>query len=226
MEDKMSYEFKLAPSILAADFSVLGKQVAAAERGGAKYLHLDIMDGRFVPNFTFGATVIKSIRKSSNLFFDCHLMVEKPFDFIDPCFRAGVDNITVHYESLKEKTKEALLYIKSLGIKASLAISPDTEVCVLRDYLEYVDMILIMSVYPGYGGQKFIEKSMDRLRAAREAAQPYGIDVEVDGGVHLGNIRQIFDAGANVIVAGSAVFGAEDIEEETKKLCRAAGDEA
>lgn len=222
----MDYKFKLSPSILAADFSVLGEQIAAAERGGAEYLHLDVMDGRFVPNFTFGATVIKSIRKSSGLFFDCHLMVENPFDFIDPCFKAGVDNITVHYESLKEKTKEALLYIKSLGIKAGLAISPDTDVQVLGDYLEYIDMILIMSVYPGFGGQKFIEKSMDRLRTAREMAEPYGIDVEVDGGVNSGNIKSIFEAGANVIVAGSAVFGAQSIEEETKKLCRIVGDEA
>lgn len=222
----MDCKFKLSPSILAADFSVLGEQIAAAERGGAKYLHLDVMDGRFVPNFTFGAAVIKSIRKSSNLFFDCHLMVENPFDFIDPCFKAGVDNITVHYEALKEKTKEALLYIKSLGIKAGLAISPDTEVRVIGDYLEYIDMILIMSVYPGFGGQKFIEKSMDRLRAAREMAEPYGIDVEVDGGVNSGNIKAIFEAGANVIVAGSAVFGAQNIEEETKMLCRTVGDEA
>lgn len=226
MEAEMSYEFKLSPSILAADFSVLGEQIAASERGGAKYLHLDIMDGRFVPNFTFGAAVIKSVRKSSNLFFDCHLMVEDPFEFIDPCFKAGVDNITVHYESLKEKTKDALLYIKSLGIKSSLAISPDTEVGVIKDYLKYIDMILIMSVYPGFGGQRFMEKSMDRIRAAREAAQPYGIDVEVDGGVHLGNIRQIFCAGANVIVAGSAVFGAQDIEEAARRLCRAAEGEA
>jgi ribulose-phosphate 3-epimerase len=217
--------FKLSPSILAADFAHLGEQVDKAEQGGAKYVHLDVMDGKFVPNFTFGATVIKSLRKSSDLFFDCHLMVENPYDFIDDCYKAGVDNITIHYESLRERTGEALKYIKSLGIKAGLSVSPDTDVEVVREYLPDIDMILIMSVYPGFGGQKFIEKSLEKLSAARKMADEYSIDVEVDGGVNFENIKTIYDAGANVIVAGSAVFGADDIAEATRKLIAQVGDD-
>lgn len=217
-------EFKLSPSILAADFAILGEQIASAERGGAKYLHLDVMDGRFVPNFTFGAPLIKSLRKSSGLFFDCHLMVERPYDFIDSCRAAGADNITVHYESLGEKTSEALRYIKSLGIRAGVSVSPDTDVSVMRGCLPDADMILIMSVYPGFGGQKFIEKSYDRLREARKMADMYNIDVEVDGGVNEGNIKDIYNAGANVIVAGSAVFGAKDVKAAAERLIAIVGD--
>ncbi len=217
----MVREFKLAPSILSADFSVLGEQIKKAELGGAKVLHIDVMDGRFVPNFTFGALLVKTIRKCSNMFYDCHLMVEKPYDFIDGFFKAGADNITVHYEALGDKTGECLDYIKSLGIKAGLSISPDTPVEVIKPYLSKVDMILIMSVYPGFGGQKFIEKSLERLNAVREMTKDYDIDIEVDGGVNNDNIKEIVAAGANVVVAGSAVFAKEDIVSATKELCEA-----
>lgn len=219
MADKR--EFKLAPSILSADFSVLGQQIKEAEKGGAKVLHIDVMDGRFVPNFTFGALLVKTIRKCSDMFYDCHLMVEKPYDFIDPFFKAGVDNITVHYEALGDETGKALDYIRSLGIKAGLSISPDTSVDVLKPYLDKVDMILIMSVYPGFGGQKFIPESLDRIAAVREMTKGYDIDIEVDGGVYDENIKTVVDAGANVIVAGSAVFGKDDITLAARKLCEA-----
>ena len=152
MENKR--EFKLAPSILSADFSMLGQQIKEAEAGGAKVLHIDVMDGRFVPNFTFGALLVKTIRKCSNMFYDCHLMVERPYDFIDAFYKAGVDNITVHYEALGDKTGEALEYIRSLGIKAGFSISPDTPVEVIEPYKDKVDMVLIMSVYPGFGGHQ------------------------------------------------------------------------
>lgn len=221
----MKREFKLAPSILSADFSVLGSQIKEAEKGGAKVLHIDVMDGRFVPNFTFGALLVKSIRKCSNMFYDCHLMVERPYDFIEVFYKAGADNITVHYEALGEETGKALDYIHSLGIKAGLSISPDTPVEVIKPYLDKTDMILIMSVYPGFGGQKFIEKSLDRLSAVREMTKGYDIDIEVDGGVNAENIKTVVNAGANVVVAGSAVFGAENIAPAAQKLCKAAENE-
>ncbi len=222
--DKVKREFKLAPSILAADFSILGEQIKKAEEGGAKVLHIDVMDGRFVPNFTFGALLVKSIRKCSNMFFDCHLMVEKPYDFIDAFHKAGADNITVHYESLGENTAAALDYIRSLGIKAGLSISPDTPVEVIKPFLDKCDMVLIMSVYPGFGGQKFIEKSLDRISEVKLLTKEYDIDIEVDGGVYEENIKRVVDAGANVIVAGSAVFGKEDIVLAARKLCEAANE--
>lgn len=218
----MKREFKLAPSILASDFSVLGEQIKKAEEGGAKVLHIDVMDGRFVPNFTFGALLVKSIRKCSDMFFDCHLMVEKPFDFIDSFFKAGADNITVHFEALGEETGKALDYIKSLGIKAGLSVSPDTPVDVITPYLDKVDMVLIMSVYPGFGGQKFIPESLERIKRVKELTAGYDIDIEVDGGVYEENIKMVTDSGANVIVAGSAVFGKEDIAEAARKLIEAA----
>lgn len=219
----MVMDIKIAPSILAADFSCLGEQIRKAEEGGAKLLHLDIMDGRFVPNFTFGAVVIKPLRRICALKFDCHLMVERPWDFIDACRDAGADNITVHYETLGENTAEALRHIKALGLSAGLSISPDTPVKAIEPYVNDADMILIMSVYPGFGGQRFIEKSLGRIRVAREIAGGRA-DIEVDGGIYLGNIRTVVDAGANVIVAGSAVFGAADIKGAVIDLRRAAGD--
>lgn len=219
----MVMDIKIAPSILAADFSCLGEQIRKAEEGGAKLLHLDIMDGRFVPNFTFGAVVIKPLRRICGLKFDCHLMVERPWDFIDVCRDAGADNITVHYEALGENTAEALRHIKGLGLSAGLSISPDTPVKDIEPYVNDADMVLIMSVYPGFGGQKFIEKSLSRIREAREIVGGMA-DIEVDGGIYLENIKAVVDAGANVIVAGSAVFGATDIKGAVIDLRRAAGD--
>ncbi len=218
----MSHELKIAPSILAADFSILGEQIVRAQAGGAKYLHLDIMDGRFVPNFTFGATVIKPLRKVCDMVFDAHLMVENPLDFIKPLKDAGADNVTVHYESLGNDTERALRYIKELGMTAGLSVSPDTDVDVIRPYIGLADMILIMSVYPGFGGQKFIEKSIERIKRARQLTLVCDTDIEVDGGIGKGNIKRVVDAGANVIVAGSAVFNAEDISEAVRELIRAA----
>ncbi|MBQ7876759.1 MAG: ribulose-phosphate 3-epimerase [Clostridia bacterium] len=223
MADKR--EFKLAPSILAADFSILGQQIKEAEKGGAKVLHIDVMDSRFVPNFTFGALLVKCIRKCSDMFYDCHLMVERPYDFIDAFYKAGADNITVHYEALGDETGKALDYIRSLGIKAGLSISPDTPVDVVAPYLDKADMILIMSVYPGFGGQKFIPESLERIAKVKSMTEGYDIDIEVDGGVYEENIKTVVDAGANVIVAGSAVFGKENIALAAEKLIKAATNE-
>ncbi|MBR5535932.1 MAG: ribulose-phosphate 3-epimerase [Clostridia bacterium] len=220
MADKR--EFKLAPSILSSDFSILGQQIKEAEAGGAKVLHLDVMDSRFVPNFTFGALLVKTIRKCSDMFYDCHLMVERPYDFIDAFYKAGVDNITVHYEALGEETGKALEYIRSLGIKAGLSISPDTPVEVIEPYKDKVDMVLVMSVYPGFGGQKFIPESLERIARVREMTKAFDVDIEVDGGVYEENIREVVNAGANVIVAGSAVFGKDDIKAAAEKLIKAA----
>lgn len=216
MADKR--EFKLAPSILAADFSILGQQIKDAEKGGAKVLHIDVMDSRFVPNFTFGAMLVKSIRKCSDMFYDCHLMVERPYDFIDAFHKAGADNITVHYEALGDETGKALDYIHSLGIKAGLSVSPDTPVEVVEQFLDKTDMILVMSVYPGFGGQKFIPESLERIKKVREMTKGYDIDIEVDGGVYEENIKCVVESGANVIVAGSAVFGKEDVSEAARRL--------
>lgn len=221
----MRREFKLAPSILAADFSELGRQIQEAERGGAKVLHIDVMDSRFVPNFTFGAMIVKSVRKCSNMFFDCHLMVERPFDFIDAFYKAGADNITVHYEALETETERALDYIHSLGIKAGLSISPDTPTEAVKPYLDKADMILVMSVYPGFGGQKFIEKSKERIKEIAQMIGDRNVDIEVDGGICEENIKSVVDCGANVIVAGSAVFGQKDIAEAARRLTGAATNE-
>lgn len=218
-------EFKLAPSILAADFSILGQQIKDAERGGAKVLHIDVMDSRFVPNFTFGALLVKSIRKCSDMFYDCHLMVERPYDFIDAFFKAGADNITVHYEALGEECGKALDYIHSLGIKAGLSISPDTDAEVIKPFLDKTDMVLIMSVYPGFGGQKFIPESLEKIKKVREMTKGCDIDIEVDGGVYEENINSVVKSGANVVVAGSAVFGKEDVVKAVRLLTERAENE-
>ncbi|MFI3212678.1 MAG: ribulose-phosphate 3-epimerase [Eubacteriales bacterium] len=212
----------LSPSILAADFAILGEQIKEVEESGAKYLHIDVMDGHFVPALSFGMSVIKSIRKYSNLFFDVHLMIENPERYIDEFVKAGADSITVHVE-VNGVIQEILEQIKNNGVKVGLSIKPNTPVESVIPYLDQVDMILIMCVEPGFGGQGYLPQSTERIKATKKLVDHYGkeIDIEVDGGITLDNVEMILDAGANVIVAGTAVFSNDirkNVENFMKKL--------
>ncbi len=198
----------LAPSVLSADFSALGEEIAAVAAAGAEVIHLDVMDGQFVPNISFGAPVIASVRKVTDALFDVHLMIEEPVRYLEAFKKAGADIITVHYEACAD-VKATLEQIKAMGLKAGLAVSPDTPASVVEPFIPLVDMILVMSVYPGFGGQSFIAGSLDKVRAVKEMAAKAGKEemwIEVDGGIGAGNIREVKAAGANVLVAGSAVF--------------------
>lgn len=210
----------ISPSLLACDFSKIGDELKRIEDAGAEYIHLDVMDGIFVPNISFGQPVIKSIRKISGLVFDVHLMITDPIRYIDSFADAGADIITVHLESA-DNIARVLEYIKSKGIKASLSIKPKTPVAELKPYLPLLDMILIMSVEPGFGGQSFIEESTEKIRQTKELTESLGygnIDIEVDGGISGKNVRQVIEAGANVIVAGSSVFHSDNIKEAVAAL--------
>ena len=214
--------FKLSPSILSADFSQLGKQVALIEKGGADLIHVDVMDGHFVPNISFGAAVMKSVRESTNLNFDVHLMIEEPDLYIDDFLTDKTEYITVHQEVCRHLHR-TIGHIKSLGIKAGVSLNPATSIETLTEIISDVDLILLMSVNPGFGGQKFIQGTLDKIRRLSEMRKSTGTGfmIEVDGGVNLENAASLIEAGADILVAGSAVFGAEDIVErirEFKKL--------
>ena len=198
----------LAPSILAADFSKLGNDINAAVAAGAPMIHLDVMDGMFVPNISFGVPIIESVRKITDAILDVHLMIEEPIRYLDSFCVAGADIITVHYEAC-EDVNATLSKVKSLGVKVGLSISPDTPVDVLKPFFDMIDMVLIMSVYPGFGGQKFIEASLEKVQAVREMEnelEKEDLWIEVDGGIGEDNIIKVMEAGANVFVAGSSVF--------------------
>ncbi len=200
-------KYILAPSILAADFKNLGNEIKATEENGAKYLHFDVMDGLFVPSISFGMPVLKSIKSCTNQVMDVHLMINEPIRYVEAFKEAGADLITIHLEAC-EDVDTTLEKIKECGLKAGISICPDTPVSALEPYMEKVDMVLIMSVHPGFGGQKFIENSLDKIRETRALANEKGLDldIQVDGGIYLTNVREVLDAGANIIVAGSAVF--------------------
>ena len=209
----------LAPSVLSADFSVLGNDIATVATAGAEVIHLDVMDGNFVPNISFGAPVISSVRKVTSALFDVHLMVEEPIRYLKDFKKAGADIITVHYEACQDLAA-TLSELKALNVKVGLAINPDTPVEVLKPYIKDVDMVLVMSVYPGFGGQSFIESSYEKIKAVKQMALDHGLDklwIEVDGGIGAGNIEQVKNAGANIFVAGSAVFK-DNIIENTMSL--------
>ena len=205
-------QIKIAPSILSADFSKMGEEVVSLEKCGADLIHCDVMDGVFVNNITFGIKMIEDIRKMTDLPLDCHLMIVHPEKYVERFAKAGADIITVHYEACQDNLEEVLNLIKSTGVKCGAVINPDTPVEKIAHLIPLCDMVLIMSVFPGFGGQKFIPSALDKLRQVRAIAQKCGkqIDVQIDGGVGLDNIAEIKAAGANVIVAGSAVFKASD----------------
>ena len=198
----------ISPSILAADFNILGEQIQEVEKSGAEYLHIDVMDGMFVPSISFGMPVIASIRKNSGLVFDVHLMIEEPIRYIEEFAKLGADSITFHLEAAGERIKETIDKIHTLGCKVGLSIKPATPITALLPYLESVDMILIMTVEPGFGGQKYIQASTQKIKDLRGVLTEKGLplDIQVDGGITAENIFEVTQAGANVIVAGSAVF--------------------
>lgn len=209
---------KLSPSILACDYNILGAQVKEAVDAGAQYMHLDVMDGLFVPSISLGMPVISSLRKSTDVVFDTHLMINEPIRYIEEFVKAGSDIITVHVEACSD-IKATLQKIKDFGVKAGLVINPGTPVKELVPYLDMVDMILLMSVNPGFGGQKYIDEVTDKIKEARKLIDESGrkIELEVDGGVNMSNIDIVLEAGADVIVAGSAVFGG-NITENVKNF--------
>ena len=211
---------KIAPSILSADFSKMGEEVSSLERCGADIVHCDVMDGVFVNNITFGIKMVADIRKQTKLPLDCHLMIVHPEKYVERFAKAGADIITVHYEACKDNLKEVLALIKATGKKCGAVINPDTPVEAISDIVELCDMVLVMSVFPGFGGQKFIPSALDKLRQIRAIIDASGkdIDLEIDGGVNVENVAEIKAAGANVIVAGNAVFKAENRAETIARL--------
>lgn len=205
----------VAPSILSADFSKLREEVQMVENAGSEYIHIDIMDGHFVPNLTMGPCVVASLRPHCKAVFDVHLMIENPEKYVESFAKSGADIITVHYETTKN-LGGLIKQIKSLNVKVGITINPDTPVDVLLPYIEDVDMVLIMTVNPGFGGQSLIEECLDKIRFLRDKYPE--LDIEVDGGVKLDNLDKVIDAGANIIVAGSAVFNAENPEDVVKVI--------
>ena len=210
--------YVLSPSILAADFKVLGQEMKKTEENGAAYIHFDVMDGMFVPSISFGMPVLASIHDATEQFMDAHLMVQEPIRYVEAFQKAGADYVTVHLEAC-EDVKTTLDKIHACGMKAGLAVNPETDVKELVPYLEDVEMILIMSVQPGFGGQKFIPESLDKIREVRAMLNEKNLetDIQADGGIYVENVREVLDAGANVIVAGSAVFRG-DAGENTAKF--------
>lgn len=211
---------KIAPSILSADFSKMGEEVCSLQECGADLVHCDVMDGVFVPNITFGIKMVEDLRKVTSLPLDCHLMIVNPEKYVDKFAAAGADYITVHYEACKDNLASVLKQIKAAGVKCGAVINPDTPVCAIADCIPLCDMVLVMSVFPGFGGQKFIPSVLDKVREIRAIADGLGldIDIQIDGGINAETAVLAREAGANVLVAGNAVFKAENRAEMIKKL--------
>ncbi len=202
---------KIAPSILSADFAKLGEEILAVERAGADYIHVDVMDGHFVPNITIGPLIVEAIRPVTKLPLDVHLMIDNPDQYIEAFAKAGADYITVHVEACRHLHR-TIHHIKSFGIKAGVVLNPATPVYTIQHILKDIDMVLLMSVNPGFGGQKFIPEVLPKIRKVKEMADSIGkeIEIEIDGGVNSETAKLCVEAGANVLVAGSAIYDQED----------------
>ena len=211
--------FEIAPSILSADFTRLADEIAAVEAGGASVLHVDVMDGHFVPNITIGLPVVKSLRKATKMTIDTHLMIDEPNTYAVKFVEAGADMVSVHVEA-DVHLQRTLVAIREAGAKAGIAINPATPLSALEEALPYADFVLLMSVNPGFGGQSFIPTSMDKLRRLKRMITDRGLDVriEIDGGIDAGNIAEVVASGAEIIVAGSAVYGRGNATESVKEL--------
>lgn len=210
---------QLAPSILSADFSRLGESVKTIEKAGAHLIHVDVMDGHFVPNISFGAAVMKSLAGKTELPFDVHLMIENPDKYLEDFVTDQTEYITVHQEACVHLNR-TVQHIKSLGIKAGIALNPATPLTALEYCIEDVDMVLVMSVNPGFGGQKFIASALDKVKdlSKMKTERNPELKIEIDGGINLSNVRTVTDAGVEIVVAGSSVFGSDDVEGSVKKF--------
>lgn len=208
----MERNIKIAPSVLSADFAKMGEEIKSVEQAGADVIHLDVMDGVFVPNITFGIKMVADVRRITSLLLDCHLMIVHPEKYVKDFAKAGADYITVHYEACGESLKDTLLRIKENNVKCGLVINPDTPVEKVENLIPLCDMVLVMSVFPGFGGQKFIADVLDKCRAIRKIIDENNLDclLEIDGGINADTAKFAREAGCDVLVAGSAVFGASD----------------
>ncbi|HWQ80060.1 MAG TPA: ribulose-phosphate 3-epimerase [Anaerovoracaceae bacterium] len=210
---------RLAPSILSADFSRLGEQIALIEKAGAQVIHIDVMDGHFVPNISFGATVMKSLLGKTKLPFDVHLMIEDPDKYLEDFATESTEIITVHAEACRHLHR-TVQHIKSLGIRAGVSLNPATPLSALDVIFEELDLVLLMSVNPGFGGQKFIPSAMGKIKTLKEMKDKRNpsLEISVDGGIGLDNVKSVTDVGVQLVVAGSSVFGAPDIEKRVKEF--------
>ncbi len=213
----MKKKVKIAPSILSADFSKLGKEIIDIDKAGCDLIHIDVMDGHFVPNLTIGPSVIKSIRKYSDKIFDVHLMIDPVHKYIPEYISAGADIITIHLE-IEQNVLESILLIKKLKKKVGISIKPETPANSIEEYIDLIDLVLIMTVEPGFGGQSFMSSQLDKIKEVKKIIGSKKIDIEVDGGINLSTAKDVIEAGANILVAGSAVFKCSEYKNIIKDL--------